>query len=421
MKAALLLILTLPAAALDGPPPPAAADLAQCYSWAVEQAESLRVQQEQLKIIEQQYRQALAAALPNVSFNASEKWQDTSGAGGAGSSFFFQSPQPQVNFTLSQPLFSGFREFSAMKAYKHQGEATELQIKRAHTLLYQNTANAFYLVVNLETQLANANMAVDLTTSRIKELRRFEDLGKSRHSDVTLVESQEASQEAQVANLRGQVSVSRQVLAFLTGKDMSQVKLLDRLERVREVAAEDLALGRAYDRTDIRALRKLVEYQEDEVRFAKGSWYPSIGFLANYYAKRQPALEPIHWDAALSASIPLFNGGGQLAAVRQAQASLEQARYNFDFGVRSARSDVHLAYLTLSAVVDGAHAAERAYQKAEETYQLESKEYRLGLVNNLDVMTALNGMIAAKTAFDQIVVQAKIDMLLLKLSYEELP
>jgi outer membrane protein len=405
----------------SAPPPPAEADLAQCYAWAQEQSESLHMQSEQIYQVEQQYKQALAAALPNLSFNASEKWVQSSASLYASNPFLFQSPQPQVNFALSQPLFSGFREYAAMASFKHQGQSTELSLKRAHTLLFQDTANSFYLVLNLEAQLADARQAVDLSTARIKELRHFEDLGKSRHSEVTLVESQEASLESQVESLKGQIDVSRQVLSFLTGKDIGATKLTDRLERLRALDPEDAALGKAYDRTDVRSLHKMVEYQEDQVKLAKGAWLPTISFLGDYYTKRADAFTPIHWDAGISGSLPLFSGGGQLAAVHQAQSQLSQAQYNFSLAARQARSDIHTAYVTLRATLAGTDAAERAYLKADETYKLETKEYRQGLVNNLDVMTALNSMIAAKTTFDQIMVQMKLNYLQFKLSDEELP
>ncbi|MCX5789171.1 MAG: TolC family protein [Elusimicrobia bacterium] len=396
------------------------ADLNQCYAWALEQAESLKIQEEQVRVIEQQFRQVLGSALPNLSFTALDKWIDTSGAAGQ-SSYLYQSPQPQVNFALSQTLFSGLREYAAMRSYKKQGKAAELQLRHAKTTLFQNVANAFYLTVNLEAQLANQKLAVDMHTARLKELRHFEDLGKSRHSEVTLEESQMATAETHVQTITGQVDAARAMLSFLTGQDMSSAALVDRLERVHEVGAEQPLLNHAYGRSDVVALQRLVESQEDQVTLAKGAFLPTVTALGDYYLKRQSALSPVHWDATLAASIPIYQGGGQVAAVRTAELQLSQARYNLELGVRQARSDIHTAYVALRAVVGAAAAAERAYKKADETYRAEIKEYRLGLVNNLDVLTAMNNLVGAKNAFDQITIQTKLDLLLLKLSDEELP
>ncbi|MDD5627933.1 MAG: TolC family protein [Elusimicrobia bacterium] len=399
-------------------PPPAEADLAQCYTWAREQSESLRMQEEQIRQLEQQFRIALSGALPALSFNASDKWLDSASGSNATSA---APSQPQVNFAVSQLLFSGLREYAAMAAAKHQGQAAELQLRRARGLLYQNVSAAFYLVVALETGLANSRSAIALIMNRIAELRRFEALGRSRHSEVVLVESQQAALEAQAESQRGQIEAARELLSFLTGKELARAKLLDRLERLRTLDPEEAMLGRAYDRSDVLALRKLVDAQEDQVRIAKGAWAPSVSFLGNYYLKRQRALDPIKWDAGVAASLPLFAGGGQLAAVRQADSQVSQARYAFELGLRQARSEIHTAYVTLRAALANAAANEKAYRKADESYRLETKEYRAGLVTNLDVLAALNALVSAKTTFDASVVQMKLALLQLKVATEELP
>ena len=398
-----------------GAPPPPETDLAQCYAWVQEQSESLHMQAEQIVQIEQQFKQALATALPNLSFNASEKWL---AAGGGGS---YVTPQPQVNLTLAQPLFTGLREYAAMAASKHLGQAAELQRKHAHTLLFQDVSSAFYLVLDLQTQLANVKTAVTLSESRIVELRHFEDLGKSRHSEVVLTESQAASLQAQAESLKGQIEVARELLSFLTGKDLSATKLTDKLERLHALDSEESLLAHAYDRTDVQALHKQVLAQEDQVRLAKGAQLPTVSFLGDYYFYRMPALEPIRWDAGVTAGLPLFVGGGQLAAIHQAESQVSQARYNFELGARQARSQIHSDYMTLRAAVRSSDASEKAYLKADESYHLETKEYRLGLVTNLDVIQALNSLVSAKMTFDTDVVQTKLALLQLKVATEELP
>src|SRR5581483_1888833 len=85
-----------------------ALDLAQCFELAKKQSESLQISVEQIQQLEQQYRAIFAATLPNLTLNGSQFWQE---AGGGGGSTFSSTSKPQVNFTLTQPLFSGFREY----------------------------------------------------------------------------------------------------------------------------------------------------------------------------------------------------------------------------------------------------------------------------------------------------------------------
>jgi outer membrane protein len=399
--------------------PPAEADLDGCYAWARQRSETLRIGEEGVRQLEAQFRQALAGALPSVSFNASDKWLDTSGTPSGGTSA--ASPQPQVNFSLSQTLFSGLREYSAMSAARHLGRSADLQLRRARAALFRDVSGAFYLVVSLETQLEDTNAAVALSADRVKELRDRVALGRSRRSEVVLVESQKASLEASAEALRGRIAVARELLSFLTGRELAGTALRDKIERLRSVEPEDALLARAAERSDVQALHQAVLAQEAGVRAAKGTWWPTVSLTGNYYLKRMTMLDPIKWDVGVAGSLPLFAGGGQLAGVRLADSQLESARAAHELGLRQARSDIRGAAAALRAAVAVTDTSEKATLKAEEAHRLVAQEYRLGLVNNLDVISAMNSLVAAKSAFDASVVQAKLELLKLKVATEERP
>jgi outer membrane protein len=180
-------------------------------------------------------------------------------------------------------------------------------------------------------------------------------------------------------------------------------------------------LSRAASRTDVLSLREAVDAQQALVRAAESAWYPTANVTGDYYDYRIAFYRPIHWDAGLTINLPIFQGGSSLASLRQAKSQVSQAQYSFEFGLRQARSQIQSAYATLRASVAQSLAAEKSYAKADESYRLDQKEYRLGLVTNLDVLTALNAVLSAKLIYDQTVVQSKLNLLLLKVSDEELP
>ena len=89
--------------------------LEEAYALALKQSETIAIQGELLKETEGRFLQALSGALPNASFEASEKRQD-----GTGSSSFTLKKIPERKFVFSQPLFSGFKEFAAMAGARAQ-------------------------------------------------------------------------------------------------------------------------------------------------------------------------------------------------------------------------------------------------------------------------------------------------------------
>ena len=111
--------------------------LADCYQMALKQSEEVAIHAEAIHEAEGRFKQSLSGILPHVSFYSSDKRQD-----GNGGSAFTLKHVPERKFTFSQPLFSGFKEFSAMrgaKAEKHQRE----QLKaRAEQLLLVDVSDA---------------------------------------------------------------------------------------------------------------------------------------------------------------------------------------------------------------------------------------------------------------------------------------
>ena len=89
--------------------------------------------------------------------------------------------------------------------------------------------------------------------------------------------------------------------------------------------------------------------------------------------------------------------------------------------LRQARAEIRTAHLALQSAVSQVASLKEAHEKAAASYQLQVKEYRLGIVNNLTVLQSLNDMVAAERALDQTALQARADLVRLKVVTEELP
>ena len=393
-------------------------DLAQCYELSKKQSETLEISVEQINQIEQQYRQTLASTLPNITLNGSQEWQEPNPLVGG---TFSATSRPQVNFNLTQPLFSGFREYAAMRGFKHQGQAAQLQLKFADQQLFQNVATAFYQILSLEKNLTDTRDLLAMTEDRVKELRTREQLGKSRVSEVLTVESSLASVKSQAESIRGQIAAEREILSFLIGKDASSAALVDRLAELPPAQTQEAALAKAQTRSDVRAAREAAQALREQIKIAWGAMSPQVGFVGNYYLKRIDLLEPTKWDATLNATLPIFSGGGQMAAVRLAESQWRSADDNARLVLRQAASQIRTDLSNLQFATSQFGTLQEAYEKARESYRLNLREYRLGIVDNLTVLQAMNAVQSAQVALHQTGYQIKLDYLQLKVATEEMP
>ncbi len=395
-----------------------------CYRHAVNQSEMLLISQEDIEQAKMRRRQALGGILPDLRWLLTSTIQDTSGtgneSGGVGGTLT-RRERTESKFQVKQPLFQGFKEFRAMQGYKAQERQQAAELMHDTYELYLNVATAFFRVVQLETFGQDLQVSINLTEERVEELNGRVRLGKSRNSEVLSSASQLASLQSQAAINQGNIVSARDVLGFFVGKDMRSVRLLDETPFPTYTNGEEDAVRLGLNRSDVRALQENVEAQRAAANVARASYYPYLNLLGNYYTKRPGFQSEIDWDLAFNVDVPIFQGGSVRALDLEARSRLKQAELDLARLMRLAESEIKQAHAALFSSINESNALEDAYLKAKRSYTAQVKEYRLGLVNNLDVLQALNSMQEMKARYDTSRLQAKLNLFKLRVVTEEMP
>lgn len=378
--------------------------LTQCYHWAAAQNEELKIRERDIEQSKARARGALGSALPDLRWSLTNTWQDPNGVDkleSQGFSGFVEKEQTESRFSLEQSLFSGFREFSAMSGFKKEVARDRLLLQRASLELFEQTAQAFYEVLNEETSLANTNAAYQLAADRIKELQDFIRLGKARDSEIFTAKAYAAGLKAKMDQTRARINSAREELSYLTGQNLSVPSLDDGILSSAPVSGLDDALIRSENRSDLKAQESEVEAMKLRVRYEKGFYWPTASVTGNYYTQRATFLDEIDWDVVLSVELPLYQGGTVSANVREARAAYRQALLTLEKMKRYIRYYVRKTHGQLTAAIQESQSLTEAVHAAEESYNSLRKEYRLGLVTNLDVIQALDFLQEQKTALDE--------------------
>jgi outer membrane protein TolC len=308
-----------------------------------------------------------------------------------------------------------------LSSIKSQRRREELLLKADSTRLFLLVARAFYATLSAETNLLELQNLLRLTEDRVKELSGRVNLGKSRQSEILTLRSQVSALKSQREGLLAQATFVRADLAFLTGVDLAGVALInDPLSLVtRDTGAQFLA--KADERSDIRALREEVASARSLIKTAQGYYAPSLGLTGNYYVERVGNQEPIDWDLIFSLDLPLFEGGANVARVKTARSNLRTAELNLSAAVRQAQTEIKQAHILYQAATAQTGYLQSAAQNAKESYELQVKEYRYGLVNNLEVLEAMRFMIQNHQDLENALLDSQLRLIELKTATEELP
>lgn len=403
-----MIAFTLAAAFLAAAPRPASAadagtlTLDAAYSAALARSEEVAQRGKTYDQVMAQVDALWSEVKPRLELRAAHNWQDTPGHG---VSFPLPANQDTVAVNGHQPLFSGLREYLAVRSARMQGEAAELSLTRAKQLLYQDVAGAYLVLLEDHRVMATMEAQVKLTEDRVKELKNFVEIGRSRKSEVLAVESQLALNQADLAAARGREHTSQATLQFLTGLDgdLSPVEV----SAPDEVGDPSPFLERAATRPDVEAARRDFESADLFVSIQRRQYWPTVSLDGNYYLRRPNNYSKnVHWDAALTAGLPLYSGGRIGAQVREAQAAADIKEEGLSLALRRARLEVRTAHGDLASGLSVVKALRAALALAEANAKAQTEDYRHGLVTNVDVLTSLTTAETTRLRLDQAELQA---------------
>lgn len=375
--------------------------LSDCYALSLKQSETIAIQQELIEEAEGRFLRALSVVLPHASFSSSDKRQD-----GSGGSAFTLKEVPERKFILNQNLFSGFKEIAAMASVRAEKKQRTYEKSRAEQLLLLDVANAFYLLLEQREDLKTLETTRKTLLERMDELKEREKLGRSRPSEVVSAEAQLRRVEAEMEQVQSQEVIARQLLEFLTGRDRLG-KISDSDASVPSLETEETYLTKSEKRPDVQAAEEAWRAAQKKVSVARGALFPTVALEGNYYVERAGAAEDVNWDVALTVDAPIFQGGDHAGAMKEATARERQAKLQFQKTERATTLDIRDAYARLKAAIARSAALEKALKASEEDYQFQVEDYRLSLVNNLDVLQALQVLQDAQREYLHATYEAK--------------
>lgn len=259
---------------------------------------------------------------------------------------------------------------------------------RAQHALFVDVADAFYLLIEQRQDLAALETTRKTLEARIGELQERERIGRSRASELASAEVQLRRVEAEMESVRSQETTAAHLLEFLTGLPAIG-ELADPAQSLLALAPEGEYAAKADGRPDVRAAAEAWHVAQKEVLVAQAGFWPTVDAEGNYYVERAGAAADVTWDATLTVDVPIFEGGRNLGAVREARAGAREAKLTFELAQREAVLDIRDTYAKLQAELTRRAALQRAVEAAEENYRLQAEDYRRSLVNNLDVLQAL--------------------------------
>lgn len=372
--------------------------LDECFEASIRRSETIANQDELIIQAEEKYKQAIGSVMPNISGVATYFQQQT--PNNALGTSISPSNQTTVKLTGTQYLFQGMREYATFRQDKLLTSAQVDAKKQALIALFESAAQSYYAVLSAERQVADIRSEMPYYNEWIAELRQRIAIGRSQQQEVLTVQAQVASLQATMETSLLAIQVNREAFAFITGLPQD-TPLVDEVDLEKPILNLPDALAVIPRRPEITGQVSTREAAEEGVNIAWGGHLPTLGLTGDYYFTRpQGYSNNINWDFQLTLTVPIFEGGVIQSQVRAAASQERQAELTLSQNKRTLDQNIRTIYE--SAISDRAQvkALKLAKEVSYKDYEAEKRDYRLGLVANIDVLQALTTFQEAERSMD---------------------
>ena len=390
--------------------------LEACMKYAIEHSTSVQQQEIALEDARQNYIGAVASAMPSI--NAST----------GGTMNYGRSIDPETNtytttstFNNSSSLsgsltvFNGLSTINTIKATKVMRAMGIEELQLARDQIAMNTMSAYFDVVYYYGTVEIAQEQLRTSQLELKQVQEQYELDLKAPADVAEVEAQVANYDylltEQQSNLELALIELRKVMNYPQEEPLeidTEVDIEGML--ITETLEEVLNYALVYN-PQIRSKEMNSRYYELNYASTKGRYLPSIslsgGFSTNYfvnvdspgnYAKYFNQLGNNRgYYVGMSMSIPIFSGLSRRVAKHRAKLQYDNAILAHTEQRRTLESEVAKTYQEMQNFGKQYIMSQKKVQANDLAYRSVSQKFAEGMVTAIDLQTASNNLLQARS------------------------
>ena len=283
-----------------------------------------------------------------------------------------------------------------LEAHASTDERDDFAIRLATQVAgaYLDAVAARERLVKLEEQLSTLQKLEELTELRFQR-------SEASGIDVLQQRQQVAGARARIPDARSQYKLQTRRLLVLLGQSPTEAPpaVSESLPVAGPLPPVGTPADVAHNRPDVRALGARLAAAQKRRAAAFGNHLPTVALTAQagLQANRRTSWNSQEiYSGGLSISLPVFRGGADVAAVRQASAAINAARRAYGQSILRAVGEVETALVREAEQREALEALEQQAAAAKLAWTESKARYTEGLTPYLTVLTAINALNAAE-------------------------
>ncbi len=434
--------------------------LRRCIEYARTNSLSLKQAEYSIEMAKLTDKQNVLSRLPNASANTNAGWQFGRTIDPTTNSFNNQTIAfNSMGLNVGATLYSGGRINNTIKQGKLDVQAAEKDAAASFNNIALSIANAYLNILLSEEQLENAKKRRTLSQDQLAQTDKLIAAGSLPANDRLDVLAQLANDEQSLVQAQNSIEINYLTLKNLMQIDpLTEMKIERPSFLIPPDANPDaLNFGMLYNRAvgtqpQVEANELRVKSAEYDVKLAESGYYPTLSLFGGLDSRWSGASKlydvetvtnrinniiyvntndlglgfgevPVNVGQDVSYSllnpkdypyfdqikdnfgqnigaslrIPIYSNGTNAINVQRAQVGILNAQVQSDLTKQQLKNDVQQAIASAKAARLTLDASQKANDAAKVAFENADKRFRLGTINNLQLLTARNTYDIAET------------------------
>ena len=394
--------------------------LQECIDYAMENNITLQKSKLQKSTATETLKGSKAALLPTLSASTNQNlgyqpWKDTGMAYVSNGTVNTKVDKTSYNgsYSLSGQwtVWNGNRNLNNIKRDRLAEEEAELSAQETANSIQERIAQLYaQILYQAENVTVNEQM---LETSKKNEARGRERLeaGKMSKADLAQLSAQRANDEYSIVEAKSQLmnyELQLKQLLEITDEERFQVaipKIGDDL-----ILAEIPAMQTVYEmalmnRPEINRSQLAINRSDVNLSIAKAGWLPTVNLTGGVTTSTN-SLTSTGWGSQIKSNVntslglgvtmPIYDGRSTKTSVNKAKIQQLQARLDLQDLQKTLYSDIQGYWLNAWTNQEKYKAASSSVESAQQSYDLLSEQFRLGLKNIVELMAGKDKLLEAQ-------------------------
>ncbi len=394
--------------------------LQDCIDYAMENNITLQKSKLQKESATEELKGAKAALLPTLSASTNQSlgyqpWKDTGMAYVSNGTVNTKVDKTSYNgsYSLSGQwtVWNGNRNINTIKLDRLSEEQAELSTQETANSIQERIAQIYAQILYLAENVKVNEQMLETSLKNEERGREMVEVGKMSKADLAQLSAQRANDEYSIVEAKSQLmnnELQLKQLLEITDEERFQVAIPEISDE--QILAEIPELQSVYEqallnRPEIERSQLAIKSSDVSVSLAKAGWMPSVNLTGGITTSTN-SLSGTGWGSqmksnmnsslGLGVTVPIYDGRSTKTSVNKAKIQQLQAKLDMQDLQKTLYSDIQQFWLNAWTNQQKYQAAQSSVESAQQSYDLLSEQFRLGLKNIVELMAGKDNLLSAQ-------------------------